>query len=166
VKRLSYQAQRASGGKPLRVVGFPQGEEYVPSIRVAGKWLREFGFDFGSEAILTATEGQIVITARGGETMPIAWKALPVWERLEKIDRRLDEIEPFVAEALVEVRLAKQGRNLPGYLDQRLSSLESELVYVLTRLRNRVESTRKAIPADAIERERNAVPQAELQLSD
>ena len=96
--------------------------------------------------------------------MPIAWKALPVWERLEKIDRRLDEIEPFVAEALAEVRLAKQGRNLPGYLDQRLSSLESELVYMLTRLRNRVESTRKAIPADAVERERNAVPQAELPL--
>ena len=49
--------------------------------------------------------------------MAIAWKALPVWERLEKVDRRLDEIEPFVAEALAEVRMATQGRNLPGYLD-------------------------------------------------
>jgi hypothetical protein len=105
-----------------------------------------------------------VCPEKGGEAMPIAWKALPVWERLEKIDRRLDEIEPFVAEALAEVRLVKQGRNLPGYLDQRLSSLESELAYVLTRLRNRVESTRKAIPADAVERELNAVPQAELPL--
>ena len=96
--------------------------------------------------------------------MPIAWKALPVWERLEKIDRRLDEIEPFVAEALAEVRLARQGRNLPRYLDQKLSSLESELVYVLTRLRNRVESTRQVIPKAKVERERNAVPQAELPL--
>jgi len=52
----------------LKVVGFPQGEEYVPSVRVAGKWLKEFGFDFGSETILTATEGQIVITAKGGES--------------------------------------------------------------------------------------------------
>lgn len=66
-RHLGYQAQRASNGKPLEVVGFPQGEEYVPSIRVAGKWLREFGFDFGSKTILTATEGQIVITTKGGD---------------------------------------------------------------------------------------------------
>ena len=96
--------------------------------------------------------------------MPIAWKALPVWEKLDKIDRRLDEMEPFVVEALAEVRMARQGRNLPQYLDQKLSGLESDLEHALRRLRNRVESTRKAIPADAVERERNAVPQAELQL--
>lgn len=96
--------------------------------------------------------------------MAIAWKALPVWESLEKVERRLGEIEPFVAEALAEVRLARQGRNLPGYLDQKLSGLEQELGYMLTRLRNRVESARKVIPADAVEREHNAVPQAELQL--
>ena len=96
--------------------------------------------------------------------MPIAWKALPVWEKLEKIDRRIEEMRPFVAEALAEVRLARQGHNLPQYLEQKLSSLEYDLAHVLTRLRNRVESTRTAIPADAVERERNAVPQAELQL--
>ena len=98
--------------------------------------------------------------------MAIAWKALPVWEKLDKVERRLDEMKPLVAEALAEVRMARQGRNLPQYLDQKLSGLESDLAAVLRRLRNRVESTRKAIPADAIERERNAVPQAELQLSD
>jgi len=96
--------------------------------------------------------------------MAIAWKALPVWERLEKVDRRLGEIEPFIAEALAEVRLARQWRNLPGYLDQKLSGLEYDLANVLPRLRNRVESARKVIPADAVERERNAVPQAEMQL--
>ena len=96
--------------------------------------------------------------------MAIAWKALPVWGSLEKVDRRLDEIEPFVAEALAEVRLARQGRNLPEYLDQKLSGLEQELGYMLTRIRNRMESVRKVIPADAVEKERNAVPQAEMQL--
>lgn len=96
--------------------------------------------------------------------MAIAWKALLVWERLEKIDRRVDEMEPFVAEALAEVRLARQGHNLPQYLDQKLSGLESELVNVLRRLRNRVESTRNVIPEAEVERERNAIPQAELHL--
>ena len=96
--------------------------------------------------------------------MPIAWKALPVWERLEKIDRRLDEIEPFVAEALAEVRLARQGHNLPQYLDQKLSGLESDLEHAVRRLKNRVESTRQVIPKAEVERERNAVPQVELQL--
>jgi len=96
--------------------------------------------------------------------MAIAWKALPVWERLEKVDRRLDEIEPFVAEALAEVRMARQGRNLPQYLDQKLSGLESDLEHALRRLRNRVESTRQVIPEAEVERERNAVPQAGLPL--
>ena len=98
--------------------------------------------------------------------MPIAWKALPVWEKLEKIDRRIEEMRPFVAEALAEVRMAKQGHNLPQYLDQKLSGLESDLAHALRRLRNRVESTRKVIPEAEVERERNAVPQVELQLSD
>lgn len=49
-------------GKALGVVGFPQnGDGYVPSIRVAGKWLNEFGFDIGDTVILTASQGLIVI---------------------------------------------------------------------------------------------------------
>jgi len=98
--------------------------------------------------------------------MAIAWKALPVWEKLDKIERRLDEMKPLVAEALAEVRMARQGRNLPQYLDQKLSGLESDLENALRRLRNRVESTRQVIPKAEVERERNAVPQVELQLSD
>jgi hypothetical protein len=98
------------------------------------------------------------------KAMAIAWKALPVWEKLDKIDRRIEEMRPFVAEALAEVRMARQGRNLPQYLDQKLNGLESDLENALRRLRNRVESTRKAIPEAEVERERNAVPQAELQL--
>ncbi len=89
-----------------------------------------------------------------------------MWERLDKVDRRIEEMRPFVAEALAEVRMARQGHNLPQYLDQKLSGLESDLAAVLRRLKNRVESTRQAIPKAEVERERNAVPQVELQLSD
>ncbi|GEM_PF-4258506 len=53
-------------GKALGVIGFPQnGSGYVPSIRVAGKWLNEFGFDIGDTVILTASKGLIVL--RKGE---------------------------------------------------------------------------------------------------
>jgi len=51
-------------GKTLMVVSFPQRGERVPSIRVAGKWLERFGFKLGDEVVLTANQGQIVITKK------------------------------------------------------------------------------------------------------
>ena len=52
-------------GKTLNVVRFPQGDgEYVPSIRVAGKWLRRYGFELGDEVVLMAGRGWVVITKR------------------------------------------------------------------------------------------------------
>ncbi len=50
--------------KTLNVVSFPQRSEYVPSIRVAGKWLKKFGFGLGDKVILVATEGKILITKK------------------------------------------------------------------------------------------------------
>ena len=55
-------------GKTLYVVARPQGNgEHVPSIRVAGKWLKGFGFEIGDEVMLTAAQGQILITKNGKE---------------------------------------------------------------------------------------------------
>lgn len=51
-------------GKTLKVVPFPQHGGLVPSIRVAGKWLNQFGFQFGDSVILTAAEGRLVIKKR------------------------------------------------------------------------------------------------------
>jgi len=86
--------------------------------------------------------------------MAIAWKALPVMESLERIERQIDEMEPFIAEALAEVHSAKDRHDLPEYLTQRLFGMEDELSRTLKRLRNRVESARKVIPEDAIKKER------------
>ena len=59
--------------KTLKVVSFPQRDEYVPSVRVAGKWLKNFGFALGDEVVLVATEGKIIIVKKGcsynGRTM-------------------------------------------------------------------------------------------------
>ena len=51
-------------GKILQVVAFPQNGNRVPSIRVAGRWLERFGFELGDQVILTATEGEILITKK------------------------------------------------------------------------------------------------------
>ncbi len=55
--------ERRRQGKTLRVVALSQGNcRYVPSVRVAGKWLRLFGFEIGDDVVLKATRGQISIT--------------------------------------------------------------------------------------------------------
>ena len=68
-RRLALQNQVADhecrkAGKTLRVVPFPQGGEHVPSIRVAGKWLLQFGFQFGDEIVLTAERDQVIIARK------------------------------------------------------------------------------------------------------
>jgi hypothetical protein len=47
--------------KDLKVFAFPQNNGYVPSIRVAGKWLAEMGFAYGDRVKLTAENGEITI---------------------------------------------------------------------------------------------------------
>lgn len=55
-------------GKHLGVIRFPQnGEGYVPGIRVAGKWLHEFGFNIGDNVTLTASDSLIVIQKEKGQ---------------------------------------------------------------------------------------------------
>jgi len=87
--------------------------------------------------------------------MPIAWKALPLEEKLERIRRKIDEMEPLIAEARADVALASQHSNLPKYVKERLNSLDFDLRYALQRLRNGVQSVQGVIPKDTIERERN-----------
>lgn len=50
--------------KTLKVSSFPQKDEYVPSVRVAGKWLKALGFALGDEVVLVATKGRILITKK------------------------------------------------------------------------------------------------------
>jgi hypothetical protein len=47
--------------KALKVFAFPQNQGYVPSIRVAGKWLADMGFAYGDRVRLTANNGRITI---------------------------------------------------------------------------------------------------------
>ena len=57
-----FDDDRRRSGKTLKVIALSQGNDgHVPSIRVAGKWLRRFGFDIGNEVELMADQGQIRI---------------------------------------------------------------------------------------------------------
>jgi hypothetical protein len=38
-------------------------EDDTPSINIAGKWLKEFGFDIGKRIVIEASKDQIVIKA-------------------------------------------------------------------------------------------------------
>ena len=45
--------------KRLKVHQFPQGNCYVPAIRVAGNWLKEAGFELGDTVTLEASRERI-----------------------------------------------------------------------------------------------------------
>ena len=53
--------QTRKKGKLLKVFGFPQGDNTVPAIRVAGHWLNSFGFDYDDRVLLKAKKGKITI---------------------------------------------------------------------------------------------------------
>jgi len=53
--------------KVLKVSNFPQGNKYVPGIRIAGKYLKNLGFSFRDEVIITCEQGQITIQKIGGK---------------------------------------------------------------------------------------------------
>ncbi len=65
-QRLAQDSQKRANAKrqtglALKVVSFPQGKGRVPSIRIAGQWLSEFGFVVGDTVILTASQDKIEI---------------------------------------------------------------------------------------------------------
>ena len=85
----------------------------------------------------------------------IRWEATPIVNKLDRIDKMLNEIEPTFRDMVARVKLAQQQPNLPDYMRQRLSGLDDELRDALRRIRSRVASVRSNIPEDALERERN-----------
>jgi hypothetical protein len=49
--------------KFLKVNDFPQGKEYVPGVRVAGKYLKSLGFVKDAPVTMTAQNNVIVLTS-------------------------------------------------------------------------------------------------------
>ena len=50
---------KISNSKDLKVTQFPQGKEYVPGVRIAGKWLKNCGFNYNDTVRVTMSKGVI-----------------------------------------------------------------------------------------------------------
>ena len=87
--------------------------------------------------------------------MPIRWKAIPVVEAMDRIEETLKAVSSEVEKCRQEALEASRGANLPDYLLERIRTLEYTLRETMSRLQDRVDSVRKAIPEGAVERERN-----------
>jgi len=86
--------------------------------------------------------------------MPIKWSALQVSQAMDEVEHQLSLAEAFLDEAKARAREARNIANLPSYLDERLIRLVTEIERIEC-VKAAINSVRKAIPAGAIEAERN-----------
>ena len=85
--------------------------------------------------------------------MPIKWSALQVSEAMDEVERQLSLAEVFLAEAKAKTREARNIVNLPGYLDERLVRLITEIERI-DYTKGDIKSIRNAIPEGAIRMEK------------
>ena len=88
--------------------------------------------------------------------MPIKWSALQVSEAMDEVERQLSLAEVFLAEAKAKTREARNIANLPGYLDERLVRLITEIERI-DYTKGAIKSIRKTIPEGAIETEQERI---------
>ena len=87
--------------------------------------------------------------------MPIKWGAVKVSEAMDKVEKQVSLAEAFIAEAKAKVTEARRIANLPGYLDDRLVRLITQIERI-DNIKGAIEAVRNAIPDGAIEAERES----------
>jgi len=85
--------------------------------------------------------------------MAIKWSAVKVSEAMDEVEAQISLADQFFAEAQKKANEARSIPNLAGYMDDRLIGLLSEIDRI-ERIKDRIQSVRKAIPEGAIEVER------------
>jgi hypothetical protein len=85
--------------------------------------------------------------------MPIKWSAVKVSQAMDEVERQVCLAESFFTEAKAKAKEARTIPNLPQYLDQRLSSLLSQIERI-DNVKSSIKAVRKDIPQEAIEAER------------
>jgi len=76
-----------------------------------------------------------------------------VSEAMDRVEHQINLAEAFLADATAKAREARRIANLPGYLDDRLIRLITELERI-DRVRDAIKAVRSSIPDGAIEAER------------
>ena len=84
--------------------------------------------------------------------MPIKWSAIKVSEAMDEVEKQVTLAESFFTEAKAKAREARNIANLPGYLDDRLRRLISEIERI-DYVKGAIKAVRSAIPDGAIEAE-------------
>jgi len=103
---------------------------------------------------------------KGGEAMPIKWNALMVSDAMDTVEEYVNQaIEPL-EQAMTVAREARKFKNLPGYVDQHLVRLISEIERVTGsvlpwnqqphpgNVRSAISSVRESLPGGAVEGEK------------
>ena len=85
--------------------------------------------------------------------MPIRWSAVKVIEAMDEVEHQIILAEGFIAEAKAKATEARKIANLPGYLDDRLVRLITQIERI-DYVKDAIKAVRKAIPEGAIEEER------------
>jgi len=85
--------------------------------------------------------------------MPIKWSAVKVSEAMDEVEQQVLLADQFIAKAKLKAIEARKIANLPGYLDDRLVRLISQIERI-DNVKDAIASVRKAIPNGAIEAER------------
>ena len=84
--------------------------------------------------------------------MPIKWSAVQVSEAMDEVEQQVLLADQFIAEAKVKAEEARKIANLPGYLDDRLVSLISQIERI-DYVKGAINAVRDTIPDGAIEAE-------------
>ena len=95
--------------------------------------------------------------------MPIKWSALRVKEAMDEVELQLTCAQPFLDQAVVKIKEARRIPNLAGYMDDRLGRVEFDIRERLNRIKDGIQSVRKAIPEGAIQAERESTKHGRTQ---
>ena len=82
----------------------------------------------------------------------IKWSAVKVSEAMDEVEKQVSLAEVFFAKAKAKAQAARNIANLPGYLDQRLVRLISDIERI-DYVKDAIEAVRNTIPDGAIEAE-------------
>ena len=101
--------------------------------------------------------------------MPIRWSALMVSEAIDMLEQYVKQASEPLEQARIVAREARNIRNLPQYVDQRLLRIISEIDMTIGggrwqttgKLKSEVESVREALPNDAVADEKKMLQSGE-----
>lgn len=92
--------------------------------------------------------------------MPIRWKALPIWNRMDEVQKLIDKLTPSLKAMAAQVEATRTEQpNIAGYMDQQLRTLIGALECALSNAERSVGTVRDNLPPAALAKERLAQQQ-------